>query len=104
MDQHEQNTTQLSQRTYISAVAIDRITLKLSLYRLQVATVDAPDQVCGVAQRVGYTGRQDNDLAVYRLKIKAGNDLPVITLPGFFVLEQGIFVDYERWCANSRAK
>ena len=104
MDQHTPNPTQLSQQTYIPAVAIGRIPLKHSLYRLPVATAGAPDQICGVAQRVGFTGKQDNDLAIYRLKIKAGNNLPVITLPGFFVLEQGKFVDYEQWCANLRAK
>lgn len=104
MDQHTQTPTQPPQQTYIPIVAISRITLKHSLYRLPVATVDAPDQVCGVAQRVGYTGKQENDLTIYRLKIKTGINLSILTLPGFFVLEQGIFVDYEQWCANSRAK
>ncbi len=72
--------------------------------RLPVALANTPDQVCGIALRVGYTGKQDNDLAMYRLKVKAGHNLSVITLPGFFVLEQGIFVDYEQWSANSRTQ
>jgi len=104
MDQYTQTATQPPQQTYIPIVAISRITLKHSLYRLPVATAAAPDKVCGVAQRVGYTGKQENDLAIYRLKIKTGINPPVLTLPGFFVLEQGIFVEYDQWCANSRAK
>lgn len=104
MNQHAQAPLQPSQQTYISVVAISRITLKHSLYRLPIATADAPDHICGVAQRVGYTGKQDNDLAIYRLKVKTGNNLPVMTLPGFFVLEQGVFVDYEQWCAKQVVK
>src|SRR5437762_4353176 len=104
MNQQAQTPMQPPQQTYIPTVVIGRITLKHSLYRLPIATANAPDQICGVAQRVGYTGKQENDLAIYRLKVKTGNNLPVITLPGFFVLEQGIFVDYEQWCANQRVK
>ena len=103
MNQNGQNPIHPPQQTYIPAVAISRITLKHTLYRLPVATRDAPDHICGLAQRVGYTGTKENDLAIYRLKVKIGNHLPVMTLPGFFVLEQGIFVDYEQWCAARRA-
>ena len=101
---HIQIPSQQPQQIYIPAVGISRITVKHSLPRLPVATAKTPDQVCGVAQRVGYTGTQDNDLAIFRLKIKAGQNLPVITLPGFFVLEQGVFIDYEQWCANSKTQ
>ena len=104
MNQHAQNPIQPPQQTYIPVVAIGRITLKHSLYRLPIATLDVPDHTCGVAQRVGYIGTQENDLTLYRLKVKAGNNLSIMTLPGFFVLEQGVFVDYEQWCANQRAK
>src|SRR5258708_25869288 len=34
----------------------------------------------------------ETDLAIYRLKIKPTSDLPLVTLPGFFVLENGIFI------------
>lgn len=104
MNHQAQTSTQPPQQTYVPVVAIGRITLKHSLYRLPIATTVAPDSICGVALRVGYTGRQENDLAIYRLKIKIGNNLPVMTFPGFFVLEQSVFVDYEQWCANSRVK
>lgn len=57
-----------------------------------------------MAQRIGYTGNRDDDLAIYRLKIKPGADLPTITLPGFFVIEDGIFKDYEQWCDSRKAK
>jgi len=36
----------------------------------------------------------ETDLAIYRLKIKPTSDLPLVTLPGFFVLENGIFIRY----------
>ena len=104
MGQGVPDTTQPSQQTYIPIIAIARITLKHTLYRLPIAMKDAPDHICGTAQRVGYTGTQQNDLAIYRLKVKTVSHLPVITLPGFFVLEQGIFVDYEQWCASQQAK
>jgi len=60
----------------------------------------APELICGFAQRVGYTGSQDKDLAIYRLKVKPGKDLSTVTLPGFFVIENGVFLDYEQWCQN----
>jgi len=95
MNHHLQAPAQL---TYVPAVAITHVTLRHSLQKIPVVVAGEPGRVCGFAQRVGYTGNRDEDLAIYRLKIKGGEDLPTITLPGFFVIEDGIFKNYEQWC------
>ena len=91
----------LPQTIYIPGIPVDRATLKHSLNRLPVALLKQPDHICGEARRVGYTGKEDQDLALYRLKIKANKGLPTITLPGFFIIENGIFRDYEHWYQNT---
>ena len=59
---------------------------------------DTPDIVCGIAYRIGSTGKSSNDLAMYRLKLKTNlTSLKTATLAGFFVIEHGIFVEYEKW-------
>ena len=91
-------------RTYVPAVPISRATYRKSWNKIPVATTDAPNQICGMALRVGYTGRQDHDLAIYRLKVRAGQANLVFTIPGFFVIEQGMFVDYDHWLNNNQLK
>ncbi|MFL5627056.1 MAG: hypothetical protein ACJ788_15860 [Ktedonobacteraceae bacterium] len=85
------------QQTYIPVIALASATLRHSLRRLEIATIHTPDHVCGMAQRIGYTGGQANDLAIYRLKVKGRNIISSITLPGFYVIENGVFVEYEQW-------
>ncbi len=85
------------QHIYIPAVAIMRATLKHSCNKLPVATAAAPDHICGEARRIGYTGKREGDLALYRLKVKVSKDLPTMTLPSFYIIENGLFVDYEQW-------
>ncbi len=85
------------QYTYIPGVAIVRATLKYSANKLPVSTLSHPEQICGEARRIGYTGKLDSDLALYRLKIKTGKDYPTFTLPGLYIIEEGIFQDYEQW-------
>jgi|YelNatPaOPRAMG01_1025707.scaffolds.fasta_scaffold308760_1 hypothetical protein len=87
-----------SQHTYIPAIGITRATHKHSWGRMGVATVATPDQLCGEARRIGYTGKDDDALALYRLKIKLGGGLPTVTLPSLYIVEDGCFVDYEQWC------
>ena len=87
-----------SQQTYVPAIGIARATLKHSWGRMGVATSATPDQVCGEARRIGYTGKEDDALALYRLKIKLGNGLPTVTLPNLYLVEEGRFIDYEQWC------
>src|SRR5579884_729082 len=93
-----------ARRIYIPAVSILRATYRKSWGKIPVATMDAPDQICGLAQRVGYTGKLDDDLAIYRLKVRIGQLSPVLTIPGFFVIEEGIFEDYDLWLANHELK
>ncbi len=101
MNHHLQTPDQL---TYVPAVAITHVTLRHSLQKIPVVIAGQPERICGMAQRIGYTGNGGDDLAIYRLKVRAGSDLPTITLPGFFVIEDGIFKDYERWCDNRKTK
>ncbi len=95
MKDHVVAQSQHTPHTYIPAIAIKRATLKHSWNKVPVATVAAPDLVCGEARRIGYAGKLDTDLALYRLKIKQGKDVPTVTLPGLYIIEDGIFQDYE---------
>jgi hypothetical protein len=92
---HAAAQAQYIQYTYIPAIAIQRATLKHSWNKVPVATVAAPEQVCGEARRIGYTGKLDSDSALYRLKIKQGKELPTVTLPGLYIIENGMFQEYE---------
>ena len=85
---------------YIPLFALLDATFKHSLAKIQVVAIHAPDQICGIAQRVGYTGNRENDFAMYRLKVRGGNERSTVTLPGFFVIHNGIFIDYESWCKS----
>jgi hypothetical protein len=89
------------QHIYIPAIAITRATLKHSWNKLPVATTTAPEQVCGEARRIGYTGKGENDLALYRLKIRPGHGLSTVTLPGIYIIENALFQDYEDWKRRS---
>ena len=82
---------------YIPLFATLDATFRHSLPKLQVVTAHAPDHICGIAQRVGYTGNGENDLAIYRLKIRSDHQRSTITLPKFFVIHNGMFIDYEFW-------
>ena len=95
MKDHTATQSQYAQHTYIPAIAITRATLKHSWNKVPVATVAAPEQVCGEARRIGYTGKLDSDSALYRLKIKQGKGLPTVTLPELYIIENGMFQEYE---------
>ncbi|GAC1435034.1 MAG: hypothetical protein PVS3B3_35430 [Ktedonobacteraceae bacterium] len=83
-----------SQQTYIPAVTITSATFKHSWGKLPVATMGAPERVCGEARRIGYTGKSETDFAIYRLKIKSSHGLPTVTLPSLYVIKNGFFVEY----------
>ncbi len=93
-----------SQQTYVPAIGIARATLKHSWGRMGVVTSATPDQLCGEARRIGYTGKEDDALALYRLKIKLGNGLPTVTLPNLYLVEEGRFIDYEQWYQEKDAQ
>ena len=69
-------------------------TVSHSSRTVSIATVEAPNQVCGRALRIGYVGKLATDFALYRLRVKTSPDLVAITLPGFFILENGFFHGY----------
>ena len=83
--------------TYIPAVAILQITARHTMGRVPIALADKPEYVCGMARRVGYTGTHDNDLAIYRLKVREHANGNAIMLPMLFVVDEGLFVDYDVW-------
>lgn len=88
---------EITENVYVPLITILGATFRHSLAKLQVAAMNAPDQCCGIAQRVGYTGSGDSDLAMYRLKVRSRNSRSTITLPGFYVIKDSMFIDYERW-------
>jgi hypothetical protein len=63
--------------------------------KVVIATLEAPNRICGQALGVGYTGPLQTDLAIYRLQVKSNPDLPASTLTDLFVLEHSIFRAYE---------
>ncbi len=81
---------------FVPAFPINTITIKHTLGKFMIAREQDPERSCGVAKRVGFTGKQENDLAIYRLKImNVGKSLT--TLPSFYVVTEGRFVEYEQW-------
>ncbi len=91
------NASRPAQPTYIPAIVLPIGTRKHSLSKYMLAMRETPHRICGLAQRVGYTGPEETDFALYRLKIRYNADLrAIITLSGFFILEDGIFRVYER--------
>ena len=93
----KQDTQELGQQTYIPVDEISQITTQHMLAKVLVATREHPEDVCGMAKRVGYTGKSNNDLAIYRLKVRDGASRVVFTLPNLFVVEEGVFKEYEAW-------
>lgn len=94
----KQSILTFAQQTYLPAIHDASPVFEQSLRSVPIVASDAPDSVCGIAYRVGSTGKSRSDLAMYRLKLKVSlASLRTATLPGFFVIEDGIFVEYERW-------
>lgn len=83
--------------TYRPVVAITQITARHTMGRVPIALADKPECVCGMARRVGYTGTHDTDLAIYRLKVKEHANANAMMLPTLFVVDEGLFVEYEIW-------
>ncbi len=82
--------------TYVPECGITQITTRHMMGKVPVVMANEPDHICGFARRIGYTGKTEHDLAIYRLKVACNGK--VITLPALFVVDGGIFVDYEQWC------
>lgn len=85
------------QEMYVPATAITQITARHTMGRVPIALAGSPEYVCGMARRVGYTGTHDNDLAIYRLKVKEHINGNAMMLPMLFVVDEGFFIDYDEW-------
>jgi hypothetical protein len=85
----------LFQEKYIPIIPDGQLYLTVlhSWRTLPVTRSTDPQQILGSAQRVGYTGSQPDDLAIYRLRII--HRYRSVMLPGFFVFRDGVFVSYE---------
>jgi hypothetical protein len=93
----QQNIQIPKQAVFVPMVPIDRITIRHTLSRLPVAMQGEPDRICGMARRVGYTGKEADDLAIYRVKIKTDKQKSFVTIPKLFIVKDGIFQDYDQW-------
>jgi len=82
---------------YVPAIAITQITARHMMGRVLVALAEKPEHICGVARRVGYTGKAGSDLAIYRLKVKLREQDNATMLSALFVVDDGLFVEYEAW-------
>jgi len=87
--QLEENSIQTTQMTYI---AFDATTPPKG--KIPIAAQSDPQKMCGLARRIGYTGSSHNAFALYRLKLHTSRSTIMETLPGYFVLERGVFRDY----------
>ena len=58
------------------------------------SSAQMPGQPYGSALRIGYTGTQEMDLAIYRLKLRGTGDRAFM-LPFLYVLQDGVFIPYE---------
>lgn len=68
-----------------------------SMRRLPIVTQVVPDQICGVAHRVGWVGEGSGRQAIYRLKLSLRfASYGTATLPGFYILENDIFVEHRQ--------
>lgn len=87
---------QMTEQVYIP-VNVD--TLSDSLYLLKtipLALQSNPNQVCGVAHRVGYAYIARVKQPIYRLKLRQSlASKKTATLPGFYTVMNGVFVKHE---------
>ena len=99
MEKPQEQYEGVNYRIYIPITTDEQMIARHGLVKLFVAFADEPERVCGFAHRVGYTGKMATDLVIYRLKIRTENSRTV-TLPSFYIVEGGIFVEYEEWRRN----
>lgn len=82
---------------YVPVVPILQITARHTMGRVLIAREGEPDCICGIARRIGYTGTRGCDLAIYRLKVKERASDNATTLPTLYVVDGGLFIDYDAW-------
>lgn len=86
---------QQHQRTYVPATVEAPDGFKRLKSSIPLALEETPNSICGLARRVGWTDEEGVEEAIYRLKLPvrllgASN----ATIPGFFVLKDGVFVEF----------
>ena len=63
---------------------------------IPLALLRTPDQICGVAHRIGFVYIDGYKRPIYRLKLRESRaGKKSATLPDFFILENGVFVRHE---------
>ena len=88
-----------TEQSYVPA----SIPFEQSQRKVPFATSDKPDHICGVAVRVGRAGTRESDPPIYRLKLNTSlASFKTAVLPGFFVLERGVFIPCEQWRRHRR--
>ena len=95
----EEQPVGTNEQTYVLA----SIPFEQTQRKVPFAIRERPDQICGVAQRVGRVGPRESDPPIYRLKLKTSMArFKTAVLTGFFVLERGVFIPYEKWLRRRR--
>ena len=95
----EKQPVRATEQTYIPA----SIPFEQSQRKVPFATRENPDDICGMAVRIGWAGTGESDPPIYRLKLKTSlASLKTTVLPGFFVLKQGVFIPCEQWRRHRR--
>ena len=87
---------QMTEQVYIPIIVNTPSDHLYLLKTIPLAAQSNPNQVCGVAHRVGYTYIAGMKQPMYRLKLRqslAGKK--TATLPGFYILVNGVFVRHE---------
>ncbi|GAC1381622.1 MAG: hypothetical protein NVSMB33_08460 [Ktedonobacteraceae bacterium] len=101
-EQSKKREPQQSQHIYIPATVDAPADFLLHMIRFPIAAKEAPDQICGTAQRVGHVQFSGSKQAVYRLKLRMSfASRKTATIPGFFVLTNGMFVRYDNTDAEN---
>ena|SRR5690348_3567267 len=89
-------------KVYIPATVEAPSGLKRFKSSIPLALQETPDQICGIARRVGWKQETGSDEAIYRLKLKVSVlGLGSATVPGFFVLKGGAFREFVSSNASS---
>ena len=99
MPHTERQPAGTTEQTFVPA----SIPFEQSQRRVPLATRERPDQICGVALRVGRAGTSERDPPIYRLKLKVSLlSFKSSVLPGYFVLERGVFIPCDQWRRRRR--
>jgi|SRR5947209_4890257 len=83
-------------RTYVPATVEAPDGFKRLKSSIPLALQETPNSICGLARRVGWTHEKGaNKEAIYRLKLQVHLlGVSNATIPGFFVLKDGVFVEF----------